>query len=848
MFIIIGIVILIIFGLIYYLAGLQTKLNSEAKIEKLAADILQSRSVSYYTSICLQNTLENGLKLIGLQGGYIYKDQPGSIVDFDVAFSDYNDKKAAVLIDSSERLPPSNPCYTADNAPAYCRFVYNITIFPELRSYSYGITRLPSLYKTATKYSIQSQIENYINIHVFECTNFSYLRGMPELRGYDIQEEQPKSNVNFEENSVTVDMDYPIQFSARGIPPITQLLKFNAEANVRFRKIYDAVNDIITKENYFLEYIIINDTLNGIFEDKELKFNLIKDNAELRIYKVSPDTDIIVLNDSASRINDENFIFQFARNNRNPVLDFISNEHNSNEIDAAVLEGKGIEIKPAARDPDEDIVHYSYNEWKAENYDEVWDDAARASVKLELPNAQNKWENSNLFLQTKKDSMIMTRHEDAGYHNLTVTASDLRLADFQIVRVLVELIFNVRSAGYNIYSDVHGNWVSMEDPYILNISQTTELIEPNSFYDLKLIDSSWNNELLFETKGKFGEIEKCIMLPFGISCSAIAPNILDMYSGNKLRTFPSMDLMFSGQVTGIINQSSSFDPQLIIKQCLPHKNSTNSVYPYNNENTDPFSAEHSCCTDDGKLKGISAACNSVTQFTCRPMPNTEYTPADIAVGEYNPEMPALPPKIKPAYSVDVTPSIRQDGDANDIYLRIFIQKCGKRGNICSGPVVDDYYLSISCPNKPAGEDETCSGPPILAGGLCDIGSISQTNPACVKYSGTTFERQLYPSDSRYNGACNEALKCSTNDIRAGYGANGPYLAKGTCNGFGECKMPYEMRCSKSCSAQCENDADCSSRAPAPINCTNNAGGVSNPIMRCNTANNCRCEVARWTPC
>ena len=887
MFILLGLALLVIFGLIYYVGSMQSRVRMQASITKMTSDILQSKALTAYTERCVQDTLENATMLLGRQGGYIYKEQQGSKIPFDIETIDYQGSKISYLILPLDRIPPSSPCYSSDNPPAYCGFIYDAEIFPELGKYNYGKNKMQKLYRNQGIYSIQSQLEHYLNTMVPKCADFTALQQQPELLQYTITEGSPSAETKFDEHAVSVILTYPIKFKVSGIPPITQLLKFTAKVDVRFRDIYEAAQDMASKDNRYLEYDIYADTKTGFFQGKGLKFIKIKKDAILSTIPISADTDIIRIEDNISLIGTDPFVFQFARKNRYPVLDYIPGVYPPKEIvDIAVLENETILIDPMARDPDEVDMTYSYLGWK-QDYCELWNDATRTTSKIPVPTPPDTWQDSPEFKQTKRKAKISLTHGDAGFHNTTVQVSDLKLSDFQIVRILIELILKTRLVLDNFYPDIDNDIISIEDPYKFDATDTTWLIDPTAIYTFSWIDETIKT-VLFYTIGHFQDVVKCVIHPSFFECPVDKnhdENVADM-SANQLQLIhPQSRLKYEVITSGVLNQTYSEVLDLKIKECLPHGNPTHPLaYPYhefvdrNNdgvldfnafgefetERIDPFQANHTCCGSTGVIRSGQKP-TIIEVPVCRPDTSIANPPADLAVEEAGGYPPKLMLRKDPIYPTFLG---GQGIGLNNIYLRIFWQKCSNRGNAISGKdAKDEYWLIKDCKDPiPGEEDESCQGP-ALDTIFCNNLDVDPENPECVNYApGTSFENEFLRGDKRYDGTCNENPKCSKNEFN-GYGAGGPYLTTGWCNGQGECRNPnlIDMVCSKSCGAECEEVDDCS-HVSKTSTCTvkSRENGYwhgeekiqyttektrTRTALDCRTQQDCACHYSSWSdPC
>ena len=834
MFIIIGFVLLFTFSFIYFITTVQNEESNKSNIEKLTSDVLQSKAPTSYTKQCVQDSLEQGLFLLGRQGGYIFKDQIGSKVLFDISSVQYEENRVAYIVQPLDRLPPYYPCYTDENAPQYCGFIYD-SIFPGLSSYNYGRSRLQGLYQGL--YSIKSQLEHYLEQTVPQCADFTSLQELPELKQYNLEEGNPKADVTFDSDSVNVKMKYPLKFTLQGIPPIIHLLEFRGSADIRFKDIYEAAQDMIIKDNNDLDYNLYEDTVSGFYKGKEIKFNQIKKWASLSRIPISADVNIIKITDSKSKIDTEPFVFQYAVQNRGPVLDYIPSEYPpKKQVEFAILEGDTLTIDPIARDPDDKPLKYSYEGWKA-NFNDLWSDITRSKTQQA---STNIWENSADFAQTKSKSTIITTHSDAGFHNTTVKVSDLSIDDFQIVRILVELILKTDNILDNYYADVPNNKASIEDPYKLDARQTTWVVDPEAKYTFTWKDTIGDN-MIFQSIGGFNQAIKCLILPSEQQCLGDSHNEnINSMEMNELRYFqPKSNIIFNVTTDSVINQSYQKELGIEVFQCLPHKNPGNPIYPFNNPGTDPFQADHTCCGDDGKVRS-GERLTLIEQGACRNYANEPVPPAQLVVEE----LYGNPPKLAPR-SVPLRPTYPTGGDQNDIYLRLLTQKCKRRGNAVSGEAKDEFFLLQSCSNKKGTEDESCSGP-ASSPNTCRF--IDIDNPQCVNYRGTTFEKKFFRDDNRYNGNCNDNWKCSTTTT---YGKGGVYMAQGTCDGKGGCTSTARssMYCALSCGAQCQQDSDCEPQTKQVWCADAGEYRTSIAVMRCASASGCSCRVRFWQdPC
>jgi len=403
-FMILGIILLLTFILLYFISDIAKKPAGKERVEETFENALASQSIKQYVTSCLENALQDGLIILGNQGGFLFIDQGSIIPRTLVKTAQLNQENITYLIRPVPLQPPWYPCFTPENPPGYCNFTNNLTRFPKLYSYSFGTSKLPFLTKKQGAFSIQAQLEQYVSSYTKRCINIQSLIALPELAGYNISEGNISANVSFGANDVSAIIDYPVSISS-GNKKISKVISYGAKINIRFLKIYESVNDMIQKDNNYLEYALVEDTLLGFFLGNPLKFRELY-GATITKIQIPNNTydNIIIINDSLSKIKGEPYAFKFAIQNRIPVLDYIEKK--------ILDENSQLTIYPKASDPDEDPVSITYTGWRAESF----------------------------------PSLIVTS-SDIGYHLTTVHASDAQLEDYQDVEILVCSLNNIGRDG-----------------------------------------------------------------------------------------------------------------------------------------------------------------------------------------------------------------------------------------------------------------------------------------------------------------------------------------------------------------------------------------------------------------
>ena len=82
LFMLIGIVMAAAAFLVFHIVQIQTKMQLESKADEITQQLLKTTALEEYVSLCLKDSAEKGLVLLGSQGGVIYKSQNGTTADY----------------------------------------------------------------------------------------------------------------------------------------------------------------------------------------------------------------------------------------------------------------------------------------------------------------------------------------------------------------------------------------------------------------------------------------------------------------------------------------------------------------------------------------------------------------------------------------------------------------------------------------------------------------------------------------------------------------------------------------------------------------------------------------------
>jgi len=280
LFIIMGFVIMTAFTFVYYVSRNEAMAKLETTTDDILSGIFQIAPINQYVTECLEKSSKEALKLVGEQGGVIYRNQTGNglyrtgnmtrlYTEFVVPFSDdvYNVSYGITQRDSNSNLvfidPPRYPYYEeggnnflnySQNSPlgheedtgsfAYYHHLNYLCYKHGANAYNLAQRLNVSIEEvnqtcwysyTDNDISIQFLMQDYITQEMEKCIDFSPLS---DLLGHDIARGNVTAEVLFGEDDVTVLLEYPLMIALHGSEPITRFLRFQIDKEVRMKKIY----------------------------------------------------------------------------------------------------------------------------------------------------------------------------------------------------------------------------------------------------------------------------------------------------------------------------------------------------------------------------------------------------------------------------------------------------------------------------------------------------------------------------------------------------------------------------------------------------------------------------------
>lgn len=788
LFVIVGIVLITIFAFLFFAVQSISGAKLRQQAEQNLNQIIQSSTLNSFVNQCVEKSLDDGLKLIGVQGGKILKEQGGTATaDFIPFFRDLKQENVSYGIKRDTTIcasePPEYPCLKNNSicnnpsnfdSPAYCAFSY-----PTAEFYRYSINQLPPLCKTAQDCSfearscptgaaacalrsIQGQLEAYISNKTDECVKLDQIAALNA--SVKLSKGNVTTKISIGESNVVAVVNFPIMAQFQGYPQITKIDQFSATASVRLKQIYQFADDLVKQNTEKLGFDILGNATSSIYANEQFSLT--------RLKNVRDTDDIYMINDTTAFISNQNFYFQFAVQNRFPVLNYIGGSiqktpirTDCGEYDVIAIEGQQLQIDPVAFDPDNDPLTVRYSGWR-QDYNETFnlqniqivnDCPVFRNPIIKIPTSE-RWEDSRIFSDTRSNASIYLTKDDVGPHEFIINSSGREFGDWQRIRILVQDMFSVGGSAKSGYSDITCvNCISLEDPVFLE-GDISQVFNPGG-YSFRWLDRTNNNILLGTSKD--------LLLPISYNFFNIKQILATLFPA------PNVHALNITASQGNLESSDEFNVNIF--ECLPHRNANSDPYPYNT--TDAFLSDHTCCSDSGQVGVLGSGWgeilgNSVECFS-------ESTFGYLFGFDLNKYGGQGTITYKDYSGTIINPSASAD-HGNDIFERKFAAHCdGRRGNSCEGTVDETIQAVDECEdlsNHGTGGSARCSGPPQT---YVSSRYSTSTAPSCTGYSGTTFEKltELSTSD-----LCNSALRCTQGPGQTySSSSSGDFKCQGTCN-------------------------------------------------------------------
>ena len=228
LFVIIGIFILTVSGILFYMRSAKLPLEQERQVivESIPTMFL---SVNNFVESCIREEAVKALTKMGETGGFVDIEEQGI-----TAAAGPTSSAAVQFLPGSLMKTAYWHYLESDNScTSNCKFV----LLPENKL---------SLYKKTGKVSIESQLNDYINDNIDSCINFEEFR----KQGFEFEvKEEPKAEVVIRDSDVVVVLDYPINVKRAGAEK--ELSRFIAQVPVNIKSVYELGSTIASLQSEY---------------------------------------------------------------------------------------------------------------------------------------------------------------------------------------------------------------------------------------------------------------------------------------------------------------------------------------------------------------------------------------------------------------------------------------------------------------------------------------------------------------------------------------------------------------------------------------------------------------------
>lgn len=352
MLMIIGLLIFIVVSLVLYLSKSAIKKQSQQSIKKIQGTAIEMQPIENYVKNCLDKLAKDAIVTLGRQGGYLYKSQGGTLIDYldtdeGLFFIKHDNSNVAYNI-MSPQFPIGVYISSIPDYP-WVTFPYkdlrDLDLNKETFEGYFGENTMPPLTSSEGPHSIQIQIEQFIDSNIASCADFSTFKE----QGLDIAINASRTSVILGASDVSVKSKIPITITNPNTKESAELSDFSTNVNIRLKDIYFFVKNLVDNDIKDITFNISNANNNKDFMSvRVIKNAYFNDAAKIK-------SDIVVVTDGKSLVNGKPFDYIFARRNRAPALYYINPNEFSFEHGYSIKRTDIIpDSEPRAEDPDED--------------------------------------------------------------------------------------------------------------------------------------------------------------------------------------------------------------------------------------------------------------------------------------------------------------------------------------------------------------------------------------------------------------------------------------------------------------------------------------------------------------
>ncbi|MFC1741004.1 hypothetical protein ACFL3V_00520 [Nanoarchaeota archaeon] len=227
-FMIIGVILLFSSALLFYIRGQITTGLSGELIPSIEEVSLEAQPVKIFVEDCVKKIGREAIEKIGLHGGYVDPDNMSISGTIFLTGMEPTESDGIMLFDKSGFIPYWWYLKSHNKCSGTCEFD----------------SFMPPLRKTESLYSIEGQLDAYINRELVKCVDG--FKAFQE-QGFDITElGRITTDAKVAEREIAILVDYPLQISREGKK--TEISAFFTKLDVRFKDIYDVASKLAMKE------------------------------------------------------------------------------------------------------------------------------------------------------------------------------------------------------------------------------------------------------------------------------------------------------------------------------------------------------------------------------------------------------------------------------------------------------------------------------------------------------------------------------------------------------------------------------------------------------------------------
>ena len=336
---------LMIVGLVLFIiVSLAIHFSKGTKNGPMENENFDVQPIKKFVDGCIERLAKDAIKLLGDQGGYIYKSQGGSVIDYQESDETVTFKMHAGSMVSYNILPPKFKVGPYESSiPEYPWNVFPYDISSDEKTFKgyFGISHFPPLNESEGINSFQQQIEWFIDENIQKCIgSFESFRDLSIEADFD----EISTSIFIGNTNLNVRSKIPITIKNIQTGGQAKLDEFSTTLNIGLKEFHEFIKSAIREDISNIEY-----DLGKITNDR----------FEVEVMRETDGDDIIRISDKNSRILDEPLTYHFARKNRFPALFYTKEYNNEFQMMQSLVLNDILKNDLEALDPDEDELFFS---------------------------------------------------------------------------------------------------------------------------------------------------------------------------------------------------------------------------------------------------------------------------------------------------------------------------------------------------------------------------------------------------------------------------------------------------------------------------------------------------------